>query len=110
MLKLFAAETKEMLADFAHLNFFGTFGDAVAAVMAVDVLKGHMSAVANSATGLHRPIGGITDQTISSVIAHRHKMRELHKAFNIGTITLHRVVHQRCGVTNELTQHGRLSV
>jgi uncharacterized MAPEG superfamily protein len=72
MLKLFAAETKEMLADFAHLNFFSTFGDSVAAVMAVDVLKGHMSAVADSPAGLHRPISSVTHQPIGAVIAHRH--------------------------------------
>ncbi len=72
MLKLSATEAKEMLSYFAHLNFFGTFGDAVAAVMAIDVLKGHMSAVANSATGLHRPISGVTYQTVRAVIAHRH--------------------------------------
>ena len=71
MLKLFAAETKEMLADFPHLNFFSTFGDSVAAVVAIDVLKGHMPAVSDSATGLHRPIGSVTNQSIGAVIAHR---------------------------------------
>lgn len=94
MLKLFAAETKEMLADFAHLNFFSTFGDSVAAVVAIDVLEGHMSAVANSATGLHRPISSVTDQPIGAVIAHRDQVSELHKAFNVGSIALHRIVHQ----------------
>jgi hypothetical protein len=77
-----------MLADFTHLDFFGTFGDSVAAVMTVDVLKGHMSAVADSPAGLHRPIGGVTDQTVSAVIAHRDQVSELHKAFNVGPIAL----------------------
>ena len=71
MLKLLATKAKEMLADFPHLDFFGTFGDSVAAVMAIDVLKGHMPAVSESATGLHRPIGSVTNQPIGAVIAHR---------------------------------------
>ena len=94
MLKLFAAETKEMLADFAHLNFFSTFGDSVAAVVAIDVFKGHMPAVSDSPAGLHRPISSVTDQPIGAVIAHRDQVSELHEAFNVGSIALHRIVHQ----------------
>mgnify|MGYP007102827303 CR=1 FL=1 len=94
MLKLFAAETKEMLADFPHLNFFSTFGDSVAAVMAIDVFKGHMPAVSDSPAGLHRPISSVTDQPIGAVIAHRDQVSELHKAFNVRSIALHRIVHQ----------------
>ena len=71
MLKLFATEAKEMLSYFAHLNFFGTFGDAVAAVMAIDVFKGHMPAVSDSPARLHCSISGVTHQTVSAVIAHR---------------------------------------
>ena len=94
MLKLFATEPEEVLANFAHLNLFGTFGDSVAAMVAIDVFKGHMSAVSDSPAGLHRPIGSVTDQSVSAVIAHRHQVGELHKAFNVGSIALHRIIHQ----------------
>ena len=89
MLKLFAAETKEMLADFPHLNFFSTFGDSVAAVVSIDVLKRHMSAVPDSTARLHCSIGRIAYQTVGAVIAHRHEVGELHKAFNVRSIALH---------------------
>ena len=107
---LFAAKSKQVLADLAHLNFFGTLGDSVAAVVSIDVLKRHVSAVADSPACLHCSIGSVADQTVSPVITHRHQVRELHKTFNIGTIALHRIVHERCGVANELTQHGGFSV
>ena len=94
MLKLFAAKSKEVLSDLTHLDFFGTFGDSVAAMVAIDVLKRHMPAVADSPAGLHRPIGSVTDQSVSAVIAHRHQVGELHKAFNVGSIALHRIIHQ----------------
>jgi hypothetical protein len=89
MLKLFATKAKEMLADFAHLNLFGTFGDSVAAMVAVNMLKRHVAAVADSTARLHCSIGRIAYQTVGTVITHRYQVGEFHKAFDIGTITLH---------------------
>jgi hypothetical protein len=83
-----------MLANFTHLDFFGTFGDSVAAVVSIDVLERHMSAVADSPARLHCSISRITDQTVGAVIAHRHEVSELHEAFNVRSIALHRIVHQ----------------
>ena len=94
MLKLFATKAKEMLADLTHLNLFGTFGDSVAAMVAVNMLKRHVSAVADSTARLHCSIGCIAYQTVGAVIAHRDQVSELHKAFNVGSIALHRIVHQ----------------
>ena len=78
-----------MLADLTHLNLFGTFGDSVAAVVSIDVLERHMSAVADSTARLHCSIGCIAYQTVGAVIAHRHEVSELHKAFNVRAIALH---------------------
>ena len=36
---LFAAEAEELLRDLAHLDLFGTLGDAVAAVVTIDVFE-----------------------------------------------------------------------
>jgi hypothetical protein len=77
-----------MLADLTHLDFFGTFGDSIAAVVSIDVLERHMSAVADSPARLHCSISGVTDQPVSAVIAHRDQVSELHKAFNVGPIAL----------------------
>jgi hypothetical protein len=85
---LFATKAKEMLANFTHLDLFGTFGDSVAPVMAVDVFEGHMSAVTDSPARLHCSISGVTDQPVRAVIAHRDQVCELHKAFNVGPIAL----------------------
>jgi hypothetical protein len=41
-----------LLADLAHLDLLGAFGDPVAPMVAVDVLERHMPAVAESAARL----------------------------------------------------------
>ena len=80
-----------MLADLAHLDLFGTFGDAIATMVSVNVFEGHVSAVPDSSTGLHRAIGGVATQSIGAVIAHRDEVRELHEALDVGTIGLYRI-------------------
>ena len=46
--RLFAGHAEEVLADLAHLDLLGALGDPVAAVVAVDVLEGHVAAVADA--------------------------------------------------------------
>src|SRR5437762_2468061 len=71
---LLAAEPEQLLRHLAHLDLLGALGDPVAAMVTVDVLEGHVAAVANAATGLHRPIGGFTRQPVGAVVAHGHEM------------------------------------
>src|SRR4051794_17761842 len=73
-----ASDLEKMLADLAHLDLFGSFGDSVAAVMAVDVLERHMAAVADATAGLHGLVGGIAGKAVRSVVAHRHEVGDIH--------------------------------
>ena len=66
----FAPEAKEVAGHFAHLDLFGPFCNAVAAVMSINVLERHVAAVSDSPTCLHGPIRCITRQSIRTVIAH----------------------------------------
>src|SRR5436190_13805490 len=73
-----AAEAEQVLADLAHLDLFRSFGDAIAAVVPVDVLERHVPAVAETAARLHCPVGGVTRETVGAVVAHRDEVRHLH--------------------------------
>src|SRR5581483_8557254 len=55
----------------AHLDLLGAFRDAVAAVVAVDVLERLVARVAEAAMGLHRAVGCLAAQPVAPVIAHR---------------------------------------
>src|SRR5271166_10834 len=72
-----AGDAEQDLGDPPHLDFLGAFGDSVAAMVAKDVLEGLMARVADRAVHLHRTVGGITDQTIRSIVAHCDLVGEL---------------------------------
>src|SRR5262245_57813229 len=60
-----AAHVAEQVArHLAHLDLLGAFGDAVAAVVAVDVLERLVARVADAAVHLHRAVGRLADQAI----------------------------------------------
>src|SRR5690606_28906770 len=65
-------ETEQVSGDSAHLDLVGPLGDAVAAVVTVDVLERLVPRVAAPAEDLHRLVGGVTAQAIGLVVAHRH--------------------------------------
>jgi len=67
---LSTADSEKLLSNLAHLDFFGAFGDAIAAVMPIDVFERHVSRVADAAAGLHRPVGGVAREPVRSVVAH----------------------------------------
>ena len=68
----------EVLAHLAHLDLFRALGDAVTAVMTVDVLERHVPAVTDPSTGLHGPVGGVAGQAVRSIVAHGDLMGDLH--------------------------------
>lgn len=63
-------KTKHITGDSAHLNLIGALGNAIAAVVTVDMLKGFVAGIAQTTVGLHSLIGGITAQAVGGVITH----------------------------------------
>src|ERR1700684_1299731 len=62
--------------DLALLDFLAAFGDAVAAVMPVDVLERLVTRIAHAAMHLHGTGGGLAAQTGRPEIAHRNPVRQ----------------------------------
>src|SRR3954464_11204307 len=56
----------------ALLDFLAAFGDAVAAVVAVDVLERLVSRTAHAAMYLPGAVGGLETQPVGAEITHRH--------------------------------------
>src|SRR5689334_19143260 len=71
-------ETAQLLSHLAHLYLLGALGDPVPPVMAVDVREGHVAAVADPTTRLHRAVCGVAGEAVGPVVAHRHEVRHLH--------------------------------
>src|SRR5580704_1772615 len=57
--------------DLSLLDFLAAFGDAVAAVVAIDVLERLVARIAHAAMHLHGAIRGFTTQPVCPEIAHR---------------------------------------
>jgi len=53
-----------------HLDFLGALGDAVPAVVTVDVLEGLVPRVAQATVHLHGAVGGVTAQPVGHEVAH----------------------------------------
>src|SRR5258707_11936524 len=62
--------------DLALLDFLAAFGDAVAAVVAVDVFERLVARVAHAAMDLHGAVGGLAAQPVRPKIAHRDLVGE----------------------------------
>jgi hypothetical protein len=63
-----------------HLDLFRALGDAVAAVVAIDVLERLVARVAHAAMHLHRPVGGVAAQPVGPVVAHRDLVADTENA------------------------------
>src|SRR6267154_6104565 len=61
---------------FPLLDFLAAFGDAVAAVMPVDVFERLVARVTHAAMHLHGAVGGFAAQAVCPEIAHRHLVGE----------------------------------
>ena len=59
-----------------HLDFLAALGDAVAAVVAVDVLERLVARIAHAAMHLHGAVGGLAAQAVGPVITHRDLVGE----------------------------------
>src|ERR1700686_3234154 len=70
-------EAEQEAGDLAHLDLLRTLGDAVAPVVAIDVLERLGSRVADAAVHLHGAIGRLAAQPVRPIIAHRHLVGEL---------------------------------
>src|SRR4051812_47434453 len=58
--------------DLALLDLLAAFGDAVAAMVAVDVLERLVARIAHAAMHLHGAVGGFAAQPVRPEIAHGH--------------------------------------
>ena len=89
-----------MRRHFADLYLFRAFGNAIAAVMAINMLKRHMARIADAAVGLNGLVGRLANQTIGAVIAHRHFIGQINRHFGFA----HRI-HLRRGFINQIADH-----
>src|SRR5215472_16953853 len=67
---LHAAHAEEMAGDAADLDFLGAFGDAIAAMMAIDVLEGLMARIAKAAMDLDREVRRLAGKPVAPVVRH----------------------------------------
>src|SRR3569833_486082 len=72
-----ADEAEHVAGDVADLDLITALGDAVAAVVAVDVLELLVPRIAPAAMHLHRPVGGVADQLVALVVAHADLVGEI---------------------------------
>ena len=87
---------EQLLGDLAQLDLFAALGDAVAAVVAVDVLEGHVAGVADPAAGLHRAVGRLAGEAVGAVVGHRDEVGDLHVvvAVELGRGAAHEPAHE----------------
>src|SRR5476649_2850100 len=67
---------KQKPRHFPLLDFLAAFGNAVAAVVAVDVLERLVARIAHAAMDLHGAVGGFAAQPVRPEIAHRDPVGE----------------------------------
>ena len=63
-------EAEQVARHPAHLDLLGALGDAVPAVVPVDVLERAVPRVAQAAVHLHGAVGGLAAQPVGHVVAH----------------------------------------
>src|SRR5688500_17130083 len=63
---------EQVACHLAHLDLLRSLGDAVAAVVAVDVLERLVARITQAAVHLHGAVGRLADQPVRPVVAHRH--------------------------------------
>jgi hypothetical protein len=100
-----AHKPEQMPRHLAHLNLFGTFGDAVAAVVAVNMFKWPVARIAHAAVDLHREIGCVAAQAIRFVIAHADLVRQANGDFGFG-----HHVHLRRRLVDQQPEHFSLGL
>src|ERR1700690_947681 len=89
-------EAEQVSRDVADLDLLGALGDAVASVVAVDVLERLPARVAQPTVDLHRAVGGIADEPVGTEVAHRDLVADAADAIAR--------VHLARGLAHERTQ------
>src|ERR1700716_1010935 len=87
----------------ALLDFLAALGDAVAAVMPVDVFERLVTRIAHAAMYLHGAVGGLAAQPVRPVIAHRDLVGE-----RVLDLRLRELIHLPRGLADQQPQHLRL--
>src|ERR1051326_8506854 len=59
-----ASALEQLVGDLPDLDLLAALGDAVAAVVAVDVLEGHVARVAHPSACLHRSVGRLAGEPV----------------------------------------------
>src|SRR5690606_24237901 len=67
---------EQVPGDLAHLDLLRPLGDAVPAVVAIDVFERGVPGVAESTVDLEAPLRGVADHTVRPVVAHRHPVAD----------------------------------
>src|SRR3954452_16065731 len=68
--------SKQEPRDLALLDFLAAFSNAVAAMMAIDMLERLVARVAHAAMHLHGAVSGLAAQPVRPVITHRDLVGE----------------------------------
>src|ERR1700760_2823409 len=68
--------TEQEARDLTLLDLLAAFGDAVAAVMAIDVLERLVARIAHAAMHLHGAIGSLAAKPVGPEVTHRDLIRE----------------------------------
>src|SRR5713226_7017172 len=71
-------EAEQRAGDAADLDLLRAFGDAIAPVVAVDVLERRVARIADAAMDLDGAIGRLADQAVGTVVGHSHPLAHLH--------------------------------
>src|SRR5829696_8674697 len=80
----------------ALLDFLAAFGDAVAAVVAVDVFERLVTRIAHAAMHLHGAVGGFAAQAVCPEVTHRDSIGE-----RVLDLRLRELVHLPCGLADQ---------
>src|SRR5260370_7726857 len=81
--RLLAAEIEQILRHAADLHFLGALGDAIAAMMAIDVLERQRAAVADAAMHLHRPVRRLAAQPVGAEVTDGYHVADLQRILPI---------------------------
>ena len=77
-------KSKQVTRHFPHLDLFTAFGDPVATVVAINMLKRFVPLIANPAMHLHRPVSRVATQAIGAVVTHRDLVRQTLRDLRLG--------------------------